>query len=134
PFYAMILVIALLLLAMQEYTTASWQPHAAIVPRWAYPLSAAGLVVFVSLATDLSVLGPGRRMYSGRDGVLILMDNGDLNWDGLWHSALSQGGNHIGTNNWYLASCPVLCHGTGKIKDVCVIGVATGITAATLAK
>jgi hypothetical protein len=55
-------------------------------------------------------------------------------WDGLWHSRLSDGRDHVGTYNWFLATSPVLAHSTGQIEDCCVIGLGLGITAGTLAK
>ncbi|MCB9871217.1 MAG: hypothetical protein H6837_15280 [Planctomycetes bacterium] len=72
--------------------------------------------------------------YCGRDGVIEYSEqNGNMLWDGLWHSSLSKAGNHVGTNNWALAVLPVICH-TGDVEDALVIGLGTGITAATLAK
>jgi spermidine synthase len=139
PFFMMVLLIAFLLYAMQEMV--SDVGHAspprlkrARYPRWIYPLCGAIATVVVSLGVDLSGATPGMRMYYGRDGVIGVDDEGNMIWDGLWHSALSRNSNHVGTNNWYLAVCPVLSHGPGMIEDVCVIGVATGITASTLAK
>lgn len=85
------------------------------------------------LVTDLSQTLLDCSMYSGRDGVILIDEKGNLFWDGLWHSKLSHDNDHIGTNNWYLATAPALCHPTGEFEDVCVIGVATGITASTFA-
>ncbi len=98
------------------------------------PLGAALGIVVASFVVE-----PGRylmrdRLYCGRDGVIIVTPERQLFWDGLWHSQLSTDNNHIGTNNWHLGVCPVLSHGTGDIRDVCVIGVCTGITVGTLAK
>ncbi len=136
PFFAMVLVLALLLFAMQEYTLEKTSPNtnAHSARRWTLPLTAALATVVGCLTLDLSQVIPQQRMYSGRDGVIMIQDNGDLVWDGLWHSKLSQNDDHIATNNWSLAVCPVICHPTGKIEDVCVIGMGTGITAGTLAK
>ncbi len=72
--------------------------------------------------------------YYGKDGVIEINNKLDMRWDGLWHSKLSVNNDHVGTNNWYLAICPVLSHTTEPLEDVCVIGVATGVTASTLAK
>jgi spermidine synthase len=143
PFFAMVLVLALLLYAMQEYVSAQASPGTEVSIHgtssngsrpWTLPLTAAMATVVGCLVFDLSWMIPAQRMYSGRDGVIVIRDNGDLIWDGLWHSKLARNDNHIGTNNWMLAVCPVTCHPTGKIEDVCVIGMGTGITAGTLAK
>lgn len=98
------------------------------------PLSAAFLITGICLMADTTRLVPGYRLFCGRDGVIVVHDNGDLVWDGLWHSKLSDGTNHIGTHNWHLGVMPVICHADRPIRDVCVIGVGTGITASTLAK
>jgi predicted membrane-bound spermidine synthase len=134
PFYVTVVVIALLLYAMQEYALANrtGQP-ASSARRWA-PLVAAACAAAAPFVVDMSGLIPGVRMYSGRDGVILIDEEGNMIWDGLWHSKLSNGEDHIGTNNWYLGVCPALCHPTGEIEDVCIIGVATGITASTLAR
>jgi len=77
--------------------------------------------------------------YYGKDGVIdiaINEDNGrlDMRWDGLWHSFLVRDGNQVGSSNWTLAIVPLLCHSGERTPDVCVVGLGTGITAATLAK
>jgi hypothetical protein len=46
--------------------------------------------------------------YYGSGGVVSLDRKGNLFWDGLWHSALSDGASHIGTNNWKLAVFPII--------------------------
>lgn len=138
PFYVMVLVIALLLFAMQEHFDAceGRRGHAAGQRgrRWIVPALSAGAAVCMGLTVDLSRVTPNMRLYFGRDGVIGIDGEGNMLWDGLWHSALAENGNHVGTNNWYLATCPIFCHAHTEVKDVCVIGVATGITAATLAK
>ncbi len=109
---------------------------AASRPRWAYSL--AGLLVLLSVGSsvDLSPLltGDSFRLFFSRGGVIGVDRGGNLVWDGLWHSKFSDGHDHIGTNNWRLATSPVLVHSSGPIRDACVIGLGTGITAATLAK
>jgi len=138
PFYVMVLVIGLLLFSMHEYLGAlsieKTVKRRPALPRWVYPLLGSVVAVCGSLALDLSGVIPSIRLYFGRDGVIGIDDQGNMLWDGLWHSALSSEGDHVGTNNWYLAVCPVFCHPTGEVKDACVIGVATGITASTLSK
>ncbi len=70
----------------------------------------------------------------GRDGVIIIDQHGNLAWDGLWHSRLSRNNDHVGTYNWALGVEPILAHPTGLIKNALVIGMGSGITAATIAK
>lgn len=129
PFFMMVLALALLMYAMQEYS----QPAGATV-RALLPAGAAVAVIAGSLVVEPSRWPLQDRLYSGRDGVIFITPKKQLVWDGLWHSHLSEDGNHIGTNNWYLGVCPVLSHGTGDVRDVCIIGVCTGITVGTLAK
>jgi spermidine synthase len=91
--------------------------------------------VALGLKVDLSFLASDVKVYYGRDGVIgVHQQTRDMFWDGLWHSQLSDGQDHVGTKNWYLATCPVFAHSTGEIEDVCVIGLGLGITAGTLAK
>lgn len=98
------------------------------------PLVAAGLITAGCLLADTTRIVPGYRLFCGRDGVVVVHDNGDLIWDGLWHSKLSDGTDHIGTHNWHLGVMPAICHADHPADDVCVIGVGTGITASTLAR
>ena len=35
-------------------------------------------------------------------------EQGNMFWNGLWHSKLSANNDHVGTNNWRLAVCAVL--------------------------
>lgn len=74
------------------------------------------------------------RTYSDPVGVTEIADNGDLIWDGLWHSQLSNGKNHIGKNNWMHAVVPALCTNHEIVENILVIGVGTGITIGTLAR
>ena len=136
PFFMMVLLIAFLLYAMQEVVVSldSTRGPAGVVPRWVYPLCGGVATVVLSLCVDMSGIISNMRMYYGRDGVIGIDTNGNMVWDGLWHSKLSVNNDHVGTNNWYLAICPVLSHTTEPLEDVCVIGVATGVTASTLAK
>jgi hypothetical protein len=129
PFFVMVLALALLLAALQEF---SERRDAGL--RWLLPLGTAVGVVASSFFVDPARLLLRDRLYSGRDGVIFITSERQVFWDGLWHSHLSTDDDHIGTNNWYLGVCPVVSHGTGDIRDVCVIGVCTGITVGTLAK
>ncbi len=138
PFLVTVLAIGLLLFALSEYADAQehrdQSRHQRRIPRWTYPAAASVIGVALSFVVDLSGIVPGMHLYYGRDGVIGVDDDGNMMWDGLWHSRMSIDNNHVGTGNWYLAVCPVFCHPTGKIEDVCIIGVATGMTASTLAK
>jgi len=75
---------------------------------------------------------------NSKHGVLeVTSDKKNLKWDGLWHSAFSYGGSHRDSNNWLLAMIPALSYDSHSEEDkidVCVIGVATGITASTFAE
>jgi spermidine synthase len=100
-------------------------------------------IVFLLLAASTAIFGLsatpkpndfGSTSFYGRDGVIVIDKDGNLAWDGLWHSRLVQNNNHIGTYNWALAVDPVLAHPTGDISEALVIGMGSGVTAATLAK
>jgi spermidine synthase len=68
-----------------------------------------------------------------RNGVIGIDRQGIFFWDGLWHSRLAKDGNHVGSHNWRLSVFPFLCH-SGPTLDVAIIGMGTGISAATLAE
>ena len=129
PAFALILVIAMLIFALAQVE----QPEAKR-RGWLIPVGLASAVTLVCLTVDITGITPGQASYFGRDGVVVVQDDGDLFWDGLWHSRLSKDDDHVGTHNWNLAAAPVWCHSGSEIEDVCVIGVGTGITATTLAK
>ena len=75
------------------------------------------------------------RTFWGRDGVVEIRRDGSLWIDGLWHSHLSNGKNHIGNPyNWMMAVAGVLAHGDEPISDALVVGNGIGITAVTLTK
>ncbi len=72
--------------------------------------------------------------YSDPVGITEITPEGDMIWDGLWHSALSNGRSHIGSHNWMIAVIPVLCAPDATIDNAMIVGLGTGITAGTLAK
>jgi protein-L-isoaspartate O-methyltransferase len=75
------------------------------------------------------------RFFFGRSGVVGVSPDGSVYWDGLWHSRLVfEPGEHIDTNNWWMAVAPVMAHSTGEIEHIGLVGLGTGITAATLAQ
>ena len=113
------------------------------ISRWAISGFTACVAIFVPfyLIYDFapSWLVPGVmsqtvNTYYGKSGVVEVCEDGNMYWDGLWHSQLSIDGNHVGRANWNLAAIPILCHGGESIDDTLVIGMGTGITAATLAR
>jgi spermidine synthase len=96
-------------------------------------LCVAVLVVALGLLGRSSLAQDGSVSLYGRDGVIMIDGQGNLVWDGLWHSKLSHNNDHVGTYNWALAVDPLLVH-TGPVRRALVVGLGSGITAATLAK
>ena len=135
PFFLAVVALSLVLLSLTgcvsglEQTGQSDRSTPKAIPL----LTAIGLVV-ACLFIDTTQIISGYRLFCGRDGVIVVHDNGDLVWDGLWHSKLSSNDDHIGTHNWHLATMPVISHAEKPIHQACVIGVGTGITASTIAK
>lgn len=129
PYFLAIIAVALVVLSLRTCVDTLNEGRISSVP-----ILLAGSIVATCLVIDTSSILPGYRMFCGRDGVITVKENGEMMWDGLWHSSLSDGHSHVGTHNWHLAVMPAICHADEPIKDVCVIGVGTGITAATLAK
>lgn len=107
---------------------------------WRYRLahSVVGLLAVGLLAAGLASphsMIHGVKTFWGRDGVVEVHPSGDVFIDGLWHSRLSDGQNHIGSRySWDLAAAAVLSHRDEPIRDALVVGNGIGITAATLAK
>ncbi|MGB9148920.1 MAG: hypothetical protein WCB36_01600 [Burkholderiales bacterium] len=134
PFFMDALALALLLFALHEAEDARDKLTGKVDSRRYWPPAIGALAaIFLSFLVDLSGVIPGLRAFYGRDGVIMVDRNRNLMWDGLWHSRLSENNDHIGTANWYLAIAPMLAH-QGPVKDACVIGLAAGVTAATIAK
>ena len=146
PFFLAVIALALVLTSLTRCAAQlessvdgeSEKTTLATVPPTAWPatipLLGAAAITGGCLMADTTEIIPGYRLFCGRDGVVVVHDNGDLVWDGLWHSKLSNGTDHIGTHNWHLGVMPAICHADRPAKDVCVIGVGTGITASTLAR
>lgn len=74
------------------------------------------------------------RSYYGRDGVIEIVDDRDVLWDGFWHARLTDAKSLIGTNDWLFAVTPLLCRYDRTYEDSLIIGLGTGQTAATLAR
>jgi spermidine synthase len=97
-------------------------------------LLAAAAVVVLSGILDLSTVFSQDRLFFSRAGVIGMRAGGDMLWDGLWHSSLSNGTSHVATKNWYLGVCPILSHSPGDLRQACIIGLGTGITATTVSR
>ena len=75
----------------------------------------------------------GTRTYWGRDGVVQVRPNRDVRIDGLWHTRLSNGSDHVGQPfNWLMALAAVLAY-DGRPKSALVVGAGIGISGVTLA-
>jgi spermidine synthase len=92
------------------------------------------LLISSGFVTRPSPAEDGSISLFGRDGVIMIDAHRNLVWDGLWHSRLSNNNDHVGTYNWALAVDPILAHPTGSVREALVVGMGSGITAATLAK
>lgn len=76
----------------------------------------------------------GIRTYWGRDGVVEVFEDGDVYIDGLWHTHLSPGGQHIGKSyTWMMAVSALLARDDEPAQDILVIGNGVGLTASTFA-
>jgi len=102
--------------------------------RWRVSSAGVALCLAASVVAGLRMPvseTPDGRVFYGRDGVIEIRGR-NIIWDGLWHSALSDGADHVGGHNWLHAVAPLVAH-DGRVHDVLVIGLGAGITAATLA-
>ena len=92
-----------------------------------------GLLGIGFLCFDFYAHPSSNRQYYGRDGVIIVAE-GNLYWDGLWHSSLHSNDDYIGTRNWMLGAVPAALHRADSSLDALVVGLGTGVTAVTLAR
>lgn len=108
-----------------------------LLPRWRMLIAATGGGLAVGLVLTLrshEFLVPGAvRVWSSSEGVIAIDASDNLMWNGLWHSRLSDGRNHIGSNNWHLSVMPAIL-GPAAPRHCAVIGLGTGISVVTLAK
>ena len=104
-------------------------------PRAARPIVWVATSAFVLFALFRPAAPTGQITYAvySRDGVVEIDGQGNLVWDGLWHSSFSHDNDHVGSRNWLLATAPVLVH-EGPIEDALVVGVGAGITVGTVRK
>ena len=69
----------------------------------------------------------------GRDGVIEVTDDGDVRIDGLWHTRLTDGRDHVGRPySWVMAMAAVTAR-EGPLDRALVIGAGVGISSVTLA-
>jgi len=70
--------------------------------------------------------------YWGRDGVVEVTEPGNVYIDGLWHTKLTDGADHIGRPySWLMAATAVMAHGEDPERAL-VIGAGVGISGVTL--
>ncbi|MEQ1501082.1 MAG: hypothetical protein ABMB14_02580, partial [Myxococcota bacterium] len=108
------------------------------VGRWRV-LGGAGAVAALAAALAVAVAGwvpyterAGWRTYWGRDGVIDVAPDRDVYIDGLWHTKLSDGRDHVGSPySWLMAFAAVVAH--GDPHRALVIGGGVGISSAALA-
>lgn len=78
--------------------------------------------------------GEHSRTYWGRDGVVEVADDDNVYIDGLWHTKLTDGTDHIGRPySWLMAFAAVMALEDPHPEDALVIGAGVGISGVTLA-
>jgi predicted membrane-bound spermidine synthase len=132
------ILISLGLLALLAHVSAAerasgrWK-HLLLGARWGVAAIAAAVLVS-GLSTPYTRSGDGLTFW-GRDGVVEVRSDGAIHIDGLWHSRLSDGKNHVGRPySWMMAFAGVFAHRDTPISDVLIVGNCVGITASTIAK
>jgi predicted membrane-bound spermidine synthase len=74
------------------------------------------------------------RTYWGRDGVVRVQDDGDIYLDGLWHTRLSDGEDHVGhAYTWLMAFAGAMAHADPHPRRALVVGAGVGISSVCLA-
>lgn len=96
-------------------------------------VGAVGLAVLATgLVTPVTTLH-GATQWWGRDGVVEVNPEGNVYIDGLWHTKLTDGRDHVGRPySWLMAMAAVVAHEEPPSRAL-VIGAGVGITSATLA-
>jgi len=94
----------------------------------------AAAVLGLGLATPTTTNDAGEVAWWGRDGVVELTPDGQVFIDGLWHTRLSRGGDHIGEPYaWLMAAAAVLGLDGRPLRRALVIGAGIGVSSVTLA-
>lgn len=97
-----------------------------------------GLCITVMPVLYASIKNPveesKRLCYSDPMGVTEITSTGNMIWDGLWHSQLTDGKRHIKQNNWILGVIPFLSISDSNNINALNIGMGIGITASVLSK
>ncbi len=132
------LVHGALALAVGTLAVAVWEWRPSLPGRWVALGGAAvsalvlgaGLVLPTTQGTGPA--GPVE-VYWGPDGVVEVGEDGTVWIDGLWHTRLTDGDNHIGRPySWVMAMAAVTAH-EGPLERALVVGAGVGITSVTLA-
>lgn len=111
------------------------------------PRSISGVVAVAGTTLFVGILGHGIlqpttrgerpegpvEVWWGPDGVVEVGEDGTVWIDGLWHTRLTDGEDHIGRPySWVMAMAAVTAH-EGPVTDALVVGAGVGITSVTLA-
>lgn len=93
----------------------------------------AAVLVYLGLSTPYTE-SAGYRTYWGRDGVVEVTDEGNVWIDGLWHTKLTDGRDHIGhPYTWVMAFAAVMAHPSAHPASGLVVGAGVGISSTSLA-
>jgi spermidine synthase len=103
-------------------------------PRLALPGALLSVAVLGHGLTIDHTEHAGELAWWGRDGVVELGEDGQVYLDGLWHTRLSDGADHIGEPYaWLMAAGAVLGRGEAPLRRALVVGGGVGISSVTLA-
>ncbi|MEQ1571498.1 MAG: hypothetical protein ABMA64_38075, partial [Myxococcota bacterium] len=119
--------LGILFFTLVGYEMPVWWAIAAIAGVGAHAIGAAS-----STTTTTSADGVDRT-YWGRDGVVEVFADGNIHIDGLWHTRLTDGVEHVGhPYTWMMAFGAVAAH-HDRPRNALVIGAGVGISSACLA-
>ena len=91
-----------------------------------------GSILIAGLLTPFTT-ADGTTTWWGRDGVVEVTDDGNVRIDGLWHTRLTDGRDHVGRPySWVMAMAAVTAR-QGPLDRALVIGAGVGISSVTLA-
>ena len=135
PTFYGIAFLSLLCLALAFWLQRHETPRVAPRKRFSFAITLALIGLLGGVAREQWLSRILLQTIYSRSGVVEITRDQHLFLDGLWHSKLSSEYDHLRSNNWLMAMTPLLCHTmSDQPLECCVVGMGTGITAATMAK
>ena len=129
--FASLLFLVVLWLELKDFNSAFIKKYYQLIVACCFCFV---LLPIIYMGTINPVIESERNCYMDPVGVTEITKDGNMIWDGLWHSQLTDGKRHIKHNNWVLAVVPFLAMPDEENTNALNIGMGIGITASVLSK